>query len=135
MNVRLHQPSRSQAALVTLLLAGLGLVLWRIAAAHLSDNAYVWPWMAGIAMMAISVPFLVAMLLPDGAPRRIVVTFGNVSLLLIVAGSVLLIVPYIVMAPLAEGLAVITGRVFLVHLLGLVALAAVALLAGLRLRR
>jgi hypothetical protein len=123
---RLNRDDRRQPAARGALLATLGVVFLRVLVADWGDNAYLWPALAGMGLVVAALPFALATLLPARA-RRAATWLGTTLVWLLLAASAVFVLPYLVATLVTSASDAPRDRAFLTHLLGLAAMAAMAL--------
>ena len=112
------------------LLLVLGAIFVRVLVFDDDDNAYLWLLLTGYLLIATSVPFALASLLPYTLFRRIVVIVALAFLWIVGAFGVFLLVVAMLIT-LSQG----DADVFVAHLLALLALLPALFLAGFRFAR
>lgn len=126
--------TRAWSLLSAVLLVVLGWVLKGPLVANDSDNAYIWLWMMGAALLGVAVPFALAAVVPSAAARQrlaqvgIVLTWavGAPGAVLLLLGAPLYLVTSARMPP--GGMA--DGRVAPYHLIAALLLTGVVWLIG-----
>ncbi len=123
-------PSRGALGLRALILLALAL-LFPLLVRNWSDNAYIFFPLAALAFFALSLPFAVAMLLPEGTARG--VAAGIAVALVWGIGGLCCVVLALSLIPAATQY--YTSAVLISHLIGLGLLLPVVISIGWRLRR
>ncbi|MHB1004957.1 MAG: hypothetical protein ACYC3S_04855 [Chloroflexota bacterium] len=90
-----RRPSRVQAAQAVGALLGMAAVFLLLLVRDWSDNAYLYLAVTGQVLVLLSVPFVLAALLPYGWPRRVLLllgfvllwVFGTLGVLLLLLGT------------------------------------------------
>ncbi len=112
-----QEPARALTLVDVPLLAGLGLVFLRVLIRNGGDNAYLLIAFIGFWLMAASVPFALATVIPHGRLRRWTVAIGFSGLYVI--GSVSVLALGLIVAPTQAD---IRSEVYDSHALGLLML-------------
>lgn len=123
-------PSRAALGMRALVLLALALV-FPLLVRNWSDNAYIFFPLAAVAFFVLSIPFAVAMLLPEGTPR--IVGAGIAVALVWIIGGLCIVVLALSLIPAATQYR--TNDVLISHLIGLALLLPVVIGIGWRLHR
>ena len=111
---------RGLAGLSAAVLIALGLLFVRLLVANPSDNAYLALWLAALLLWSAAPPFALAVVLPGGGVRRVVVKVGLTALGVAGAASAVLLGWSLLVIPPQDY--AYDARVLRHHVLGLAAL-------------
>jgi hypothetical protein len=116
-------PSRRAVGIRALVLLALAMFFPTALVRNWSDNAYLLLPLTGVALLFLSLPFMLAAALPDGAGRRVAAWVGVVLVWSI--GGLCCLLLALALIPAATQYA--TAAVFISHLIGLALLVPVAI--------
>ena len=128
------QPHRLVTAASAIVLAGLGVLVLRVLVFDYGDNAYLYVLWIGLWLLAMSVPFALTTVLPEGRLRRIAALIGVGLLLFLGALNTIVLVWSLAIIPSQDYK---SSDVFVSHLASLLLLlgAVAVILTGHRLFR